>query len=58
MKFAHPSAYSFGHSQKGNLDKTDPLFTPGPGQYAPMKFTRTMPKWKIGTATRIKMFKN
>ena len=58
MKFAHPSAYSFGHSQKGNLDKTDPLFTPGPGQYAPMKFTRTMPKWKIGTATRIKLFKN
>ena len=53
MKFAHTTAYSFGHSKKGELDKTDPLYTPGPGQYAPIINVKTMPKWKIGTSTRI-----
>ena len=35
MKFSHANAYSFGKSQKCTLDKTDPLYTPGPGQYQP-----------------------
>ena len=57
MKFAHTTAYSFGHSKKGELDKTDPLYTPGPGQYAPIINVKTMPKWKIGTSTRISLIK-
>ena len=52
MKFSHANAYSFGKSQKCTLDKTDPLYTPGPGQYQPGILKRSEPKWKIGTAKR------
>lgn len=58
MKFSHPSAYSFGHGKKCVLDKIDPLFTPGPGTYAPSINVRSMPKWKIGTEQRGKVHKS
>lgn len=48
MKFGHVSAYSFGKSYKGQLDKTDRLYTPGPGAYTPSSNTvrRSNPHWK------------
>lgn len=52
MKFSHASAYSFGRSSKCTLEKTDPLFTPGPGQYAPSINKKSNPQWRIGTAKR------
>ena len=52
MKFSHANAYSFGRSKKCEIERTDPLYTPGPGQYAPSINKRSYPKWKIGTATR------
>lgn len=52
MKFRCASAYSFGRSSKCTLEKIDPLFTPGPGQYAPPLNKKAYPKWRIGTAKR------
>jgi hypothetical protein len=54
MKFAHVSAYSFGRDRKGIisiltgglLEKTDRLFTPGPGTYSPGTTKRSSPQWK------------
>ena len=34
------------------MEKTDRLYTPGPGQYAPNMNRRSEPKWKIGTGPR------
>ena len=34
------------------MEKTDRLYTPGPGQYAPNLNRRSEPKWKIGTGPR------
>ena len=51
MKFNHVPAYSFGRKKKCEIEKTDPLFNPGPGQYAP-KGIKGGPTWKIGLASR------
>jgi len=51
MKFNHVPAYSFGKKKKCEIDKTDPLFNPGPGHYAP-KESKGGPTWKIGLASR------
>lgn len=37
MKFSHVPAWGFGKSKKLEIEKTDPLYNPGPGQYAPKK---------------------
>ena len=51
MKFNYVPAYSFGKKKKCEIDKTDPLFNPGPGHYAP-KGSTSGPTWKIGLASR------
>lgn len=58
MKFNHPPAYGFGHAKKLENEKTDPLFNPGPGQYAPKKTSYHYPTWKIGTEPKTKKNKN
>ena len=52
MKFNCPPAYGFGRARKCEIERTDPLYTPGPGQYAPKKGGTHYPTWKIGTAQR------
>ena len=52
MKFACPPAYGFGRARKCEIERTDPLYTPGPGQYAPLIGGRHYPTWKIGTGPR------
>lgn len=52
MKFNHVPAYGFGRAKKLEIEKTDPLYNPGPGNYAPRKEGRKYPSWKIGTAQR------
>ena len=52
MKFACPPAYGFGRARKCEIERTDPLYTPGPGQYAPLIGGRRYPTWKIGTGPR------
>ena len=52
MKFNHAPAYGFGKARKLEIERTDPLYTPGPGQYAPGIKGRRYPTWKIGTASR------
>ena len=51
MKFSHVPAWGFGKSKKLEIDKTDPLYNPGPGQYAP-KRGGNGPTWRIGSALR------
>ena len=56
MKFSHSAAFSFGKTSKGKkfqcfkligrLDRTDPLYTPGPGQYDPSINRKSAPKWR------------
>ncbi len=54
MKFSHVSAFSFGRDKKRSniynpdqLERTDRLYTPGPGQYEPnLSMKRTDPRWK------------
>ena len=58
MKFAHPPAYGFGRARKCEIEKTDRLYTPGPGQYAPGISGHRDPTWKIGTEIRGKGIKN
>lgn len=58
MKFNHVPAYGFGRAKKCEIEKTDPLYNPGPGNYQPMKSTFKYPSWKIGTAKRGSMGKN
>ena len=58
MKFSHAPAYGFGHARKCEIERTDPLYTPGPGQYAPGIQGFREPTWKIGTAQRGSNLKN
>ena len=58
MNFAHPPAYGFGRARKCEIEKTDRLYTPGPGQYAPGISGHRDPTWKIGTEIRGKGLKN
>ena len=51
MKFSHVPAWGFGKSKKLEIEKTDPLYNPGPGQYAPKK-DGNGPTWRIGSALR------
>jgi hypothetical protein len=51
MKFSHVPAWGFGKSKKLEIEKTDPLYNPGPGQYAPKKGGNG-PTWRIGSALR------
>jgi len=51
MKFSHVPAWGFGRAKKCEIEKTDPLFNPGPGQYAPRK-SGNGPTWRIGSAIR------
>jgi hypothetical protein len=58
MRFSHVPAYGFGSSRKLESEKIDPLFTPGPGAYAPKKATHHFPTWKIGSESRVKKNRN
>ena len=51
MKFNHVPAWGFGRAKKCEIEKTDPLFNPGPGHYAPRKNGHG-PTWRIGSALR------
>ena len=57
MNFNHAPAYGFGRARKCEIEKTDRLYTPGPGQYAPGISGRKYPTWKIGTEMRGKGLK-
>ena len=57
MKFNHVPAWGFGTSKKCEIEKTDPLFNPGPGNYAPKLF-KGGPKWRIGSSLRISKNRN
>ena len=57
MKFNHVPAYSFGRKKKCEIEKTDPLFNPGPGTYAPRR-SKGGPTWRIGSAVRDNQIKN
>ena len=37
MKFSHVPAWGFGRAKKCEIEKTDPLYNPGPGHYAPKR---------------------
>ena len=54
MKFSCVPAYGFGKARKLELDKSDQLFTPGPGQYKPKKNLYQQPIWTIGNSQRPK----
>ena len=51
MKFSHVPAWGFGRAKKCEIEKTDPLFNPGPGHYAPRR-NHGGPTWRIGSALR------
>ena len=51
MRFSHVPAWGFGKAKKLEIEKTDPLYNPGPGQYAP-KRGGNGPTWRIGSALR------
>lgn len=53
MRFNHVPAYGFGRAKKLEIEKSDPLYNPGPGQYAPIKSSHKYPTWRIGSALRI-----
>ena len=57
MRFNHVPAWGFGTAKKLEIEKTDPLFNPGPGNYAP-KFFKEGPTWRIGSALRISKNRN
>ena len=51
MKFSHVPAWVFGRAKKCEIEKTDPLFNPEPGLFAPRKNGHG-PTWHIGSALR------
>ena len=51
MKFSHVPAWGFGKAKKLEIEKTDPLYNPGPGQYT-AKRGGNGPTWHIGSALR------
>ena len=40
MRFRCAPAYGFGKAKKLELDKSDQLLTPGPGEYIPKKYLK------------------
>ena len=38
MRFNHVPAWGFGKAKKLEIEKTDPLYNPGPGNYAPKTY--------------------
>lgn len=52
MNFNSVPAHSFPHKEVRELEKNDPLYTPGPGKYSPSKTLFHYPTWKIGTTER------
>ena len=52
MKFNHVPAYGFGRARKCEIEKTDPLYNPGPGNYNPNLNCSKSPTWKIGSEIR------
>jgi hypothetical protein len=57
MRFNHVPAWGFGTAKKLEIEKTDPLFNPGPGNYAPRLY-KEGPTWRIGSALRISKNRN
>ena len=57
MRFNHVPAWGFGSSKKLEIEKTDLLYNPGPGNYAPKLF-KEGPTWRIGSALRISKNRN
>ena len=53
MKYSTSPAYSFTHTQKLKLPREDPLFTPGPQLYSPIKLIFRNPTTVIGNAKRL-----
>ena len=48
MKYSTSPAYSFTHTQRLKLPREDPLFTPGPQVYSPIKLIFKNPRTVIG----------
>ena len=57
MRFNHVPAWGFGKAKKLEIEKTDPLYNPGPGNYAPRSY-KEGPTWRIGSALRISKNRN
>ena len=57
MKFNHVPAWGFGTSKKLEIEKTDILYNPGPGNYS-LKSYKEGPTWRIGSALRISKNRN
>ena len=46
MKFGSSSAWSFGKTTKGRMEKTDSQTNPGPGSYMSKSISSKSPNWK------------
>ena len=46
MKFGSSSAWSFGKTTKGRMEKCDIQTNPGPGSYQANSVTNKAPNWK------------
>ena len=57
MRFNHVPAWGFGSSKKLEIEKTDILYNPGPGNYS-LKSYKEGPTWRIGSALRISKNRN
>ena len=57
MKFNHVPAWGFGTSKKLEIEKSDTLYNPGPGNYS-LKPYKEGPTWRIGSALRISKNRN
>ena len=57
MKYSTSPAFSFTHTQRLKLPREDPLFTPGPQVYSPIKLIFKNPRTVIGHAKRIPQIK-
>ena len=57
MKYSTSPAYSFTHTQRLKLPREDPLFTPGPQVYSPIKLIFKNPRTVIDHAKRIPQIK-
>lgn len=58
MNFSHIVAWTIPKKKKGELEKRDPLFTPGPTQYNPKDIHEFYPAWKIGSEKRGNLLQN
>ena len=57
MNFNYVPAYAFGKTKKCELEKTEFLYSPGPGAYCSIELDKG-PSWKIGTQSRKGINKN